>query len=68
MENKQYIAYVMMSDDNSVMTDEYETPEEALNEMLGKMSIDELREYGYTLNKLLCENGFWIECLEEIEY
>lgn len=65
---KTYEAWVMMSDDNSVMTDEYETPEEALNEMLENMSIEELRENGYTLNKLLCTEGCWLECLDEIEY
>lgn len=65
-----YEAWVMMSHDNDigVVTEEHETSEEALNEMLEKMSIEELREKGYTLNKLLCTSGCYLECLEEIEY
>lgn len=45
-----YTAWVMMSKDNDVITEEYETPEEALTEMLANHTIEELHEAGVTLN------------------
>ena len=65
---KTYTAWVMMSEDNDVITEEYETPEEVLNEMLAKYTIEELHEAGVTLNKLLCDDKCWLECLDEIDY
>lgn len=65
---KTYTAWVMMSKDNDVITEEYETPEEALNEMLAKYTVEELHEAGVTLNKLLCDGKCWLECLDEIDY
>lgn len=58
----------MMSKDNDVITEEYETPEEALDEMLAKYTVEELHEAGVTLNKLLCDGKCWLECLDEIDY
>lgn len=63
-----YTAWVMMSKDNDVITEEYETPEGALNEMLAKYTVEELHEAGLTLNKLLCDDKCWLECLDEIDY
>lgn len=63
-----YTAWVMMSKDNDVITEEYETPEEALDEMLAKYTVEELHEAGATLNKLLCDDKCWLECLDEIDY
>lgn len=63
-----YTAWVMMSKDNDVITEEYETPEGALNEMLAKYTVEELHEAGFTLNKLLCDGKCWLECLDEIDY
>lgn len=63
-----YTAWVMMSKDNDVITEEYETPEGALDEMLAKYTVEELHEAGFTLNKLLCDDKCWLECLDEIDY
>lgn len=63
-----YEAWVMMSSDNDVITDEYDTPEEAIAELKGKYTIEEMHEAGITCNKLLCSDKSWLECLDEIDY
>ena len=68
MANTTYEAWVMMAEDNAVLTEEHETSEGALNEMLEKYTIEEMHENGFTLNKLLCDGRCWLECLDEIEY
>lgn len=68
VQSSQYEAWVMMDSDSSVITEEYETSEEALQEVLEKYTIEEAHEAGFTLNKLLFEGKCWIECLDEIEY
>lgn len=62
-----YEAYAVMDNQAMVMTDEvHDTPMAALNEMLNRgYSMEEMHENGFTLVKLLCEDGKWIECLEE---
>lgn len=65
---KTYTAWVLMNGDNDVITEEYETPEEALSEMLVNYTVEELHEAGVTLNKLLCDGKCWLECLDEIDY
>lgn len=65
---KIYEAWVMMNSDNDVITDEYDTSEEALNEVLEKYTLEEARAAGFTLNRVLCDEKCWIECLDEIEY
>ena len=62
-----YEAYVMMNADNDVITEEYDTPEEAIAELEEKYTIEEMHEAGFTCNKLLCDGKCWLECLEEEE-
>lgn len=68
MKNTTYEAWVMMNADNDVITEEYNTPEEAVNELLEKYTRDEMHEAGITLNKVLCNENSWLECLDEIDY
>jgi hypothetical protein len=63
-----YEAYVMMNADNDVITEEYDTPEEAIAELEEKYTIEEMHEAGFTCNKLLCDGKCWLECLEEVDY
>lgn len=65
---KTYTAWVMMNSDNDVITDEYNTPDEAVNELLNKYTIEEMHSAGITLNKVLCDEHSWLECLDEIYY
>ena len=61
-------AWVMMNADNDVITEEYSTPEEAVNELKDRYTVEEMHEAGITCNKLLCDDKCWLECLDEIEY
>lgn len=63
-----YTTWVMMDSNNDVITEEYNTPEEAVNELLARYTIDEMHEAGITCNKLLCDDKSWLECLDEIDY
>ena len=63
-----YEAWVMMNADHDVITYEYDTPDEAVNELLDRYTIDEMHEAGITLNKVLCDEISWLECLDEIDY
>ena len=63
-----YEAWVMMDTENGVISEEYDTPEEVLAEMQKKYTIEEMHKNGFTLNKLLCSDEQWLECLDEIEY
>lgn len=47
---KTYTVWVMMSADNDVITDEYGTPEEAVNELLEKYTVQQMHETGITCN------------------
>lgn len=67
--NEQYETYVMMDSENGVISEECETADEVLAEMRGKgYSRDAMHTLGFTLNKLLCNDHTWLECLEEIDY
>ena len=66
--NNTYEAWVMMDTENGVVSEEHNTPEEVLVEMKEKYTIEEMHENGFTLNKLLCSEGHWLECLDEIDY
>lgn len=63
-----YETWVMMNSDNDVITEEYDSPEGAVDEMLGKYTIEEMHENGFTLNKVLADGKCWLECLDEIDY
>lgn len=64
-----YEAWVMMNSENDVITEEYDTPEEAINELKQRgYSVKEMHDAGFTCNRLLCDNKCWLECLDEIEY
>ena len=63
-----YEAWVMMNEDNDVITEEYSTPEEAVNELKDRYTVEEMHKAGFTCNKLLCDDKCWLECLDEIEY
>ena len=63
-----YEAWVMMNADCDVITEEHGTPDAVLAEILEKYTVEEAHENGFTLNKLLCDDKCWFECLEEIEY
>lgn len=63
-----YETWVMMNSDNDVITEEHDSPEEAVGEMLGKYTIEEMHENGFTLNKVLSDGKCWLECLDEIDY
>lgn len=69
MSEKNYTAWVMMNSENDVITEEHETSTAAVTEMIERgYTRKEMHENGFTLNKLLCNSGCWIECLEEIDY
>lgn len=67
-EKNAYETFVVMNSDNDVITEEHETALEALAEVLEKYTIEEMRENGFTLNKVLADGKSWLECLEEIDY
>ena len=67
--NTTYEAWAMMNSDNDVVSEEYNTPEEAINEMKERgYTVEEMHEAGLTCNKLLCDESCWFECLDEFEY
>ena len=66
--NNTYEAWVMMDTENAVVSGEHDTPGEALIEMWKKYTIEEMRENGFTLNKLLFSEGHWLIRLDEIDY
>jgi hypothetical protein len=67
--NNNYKVWVMMNSDLDVVTEEYETSDEALNEMLDRgYTTDELHEGNYSLVQILSDGKCWLECLDEIDY
>lgn len=66
--NNTYEAWVMMDTENGVVSEEHNTPEEVIAEMQEKYTIEEMHENGFTLDRLLCSDNCWLECLEEIDY
>lgn len=65
---KTYETWVMMNSENDVISEEHETSYGVITEMLEKYTIEEMHENGFTLNKLLCDECTWIECIDEIDY
>jgi hypothetical protein len=63
-EDIMHKAWVLMDSENSVITEEYDTPEEAMKGYTEK----ELHEAGITCCQLLCDDKCWYECLEEITF
>lgn len=51
--------------DNDVITDEFETLSEAVDEVETRYNKEEMKAAGITFCKLLCNSGQWLECLEE---
>lgn len=67
---KTYTSYAIMDDQTTVMTnDVHNAPEEAIEEMTERgYTVEEMRQNGFSLVKLLCEDDNWIECLEELDW
>lgn len=65
---KTYETWVMMNSENDVISEEHETSDEVITEMLEKYTIEEMHDNNFTLNKLLCDENTWIKCLNEIDY
>lgn len=61
---EKYIAWCGMIE-NDVITEEYETLSEAIDEVETKYSKEEQKALGVTYCRLLCTAGQWLECLDE---
>lgn len=51
--------------ENDVITDEFETLSEAIDEVETRYTKEEMKAAGITFCRLLCNAGQWLECLEE---
>lgn len=66
--NKQYEAWCIFNQ-GDIISPEFPTMEKALNyvnDYYKKEAKNELNK-SYKICKLLCENGLWLECLEEYD-
>lgn len=61
---ENYVAWCGMIE-NDVITEEYETLSEAIDEVETKYSKEEQKALGVTYCRLLCTAGQWLECLDE---
>lgn len=61
---ENYVAWCGMIE-NDVITEEYETMSEAIDEVETKYSKEEQKALGITYCRLLCTAGQWLECLDE---
>lgn len=61
---EKYIAWCGMIE-SDVITEEYETLSEAIDEVETKYSKEEQKALGVTYCRLLCTAGQWLECLDE---
>ena len=61
---EKYIAWCGMIE-NDVITEEYETLSEAIDEVETRYTKEEQKEIGVSYCRLLCNNKQWLECLEE---
>ena len=70
MNFKQYKIWAIVNNENMFLTEEnHTTSKGAIAEMLQKgYTLDEMRKNGFSCCHFLCENGCWIECLEEIKF
>ena len=62
--SENYIAWCGMIE-TDVITDEFETLSEAVDEVETKYTKEEQKALGVTYCRLLCNAGQWLECLEE---
>ena len=62
--SENYIAWCGMIE-TDVITEEYETLSEAIDEVETRYTKEEQKEIGITYCRLLCNNKQWLECLEE---
>lgn len=62
--SENYIAWCGMIE-NDVITDEFETLSEVVDEVETKYTKEEQKALGVTYCRLLCNAGQWLECLEE---
>lgn len=62
--SENYIAWCGMIE-NDVITDEFETLSEAIDEVETRYTKEEMKAAGITFCKLLCNSGQWLECLDE---
>lgn len=51
--------------ESDVITEEYETLSEAIDEVETRYTKEEMKAAGITFCRLLCNSGQWLECLEE---
>lgn len=51
--------------ESDVITDEFETLSEAIDEVETRYTKEEMKAAGITFCRLLCTAGQWLECLEE---
>lgn len=63
-ENENYIAWCGMIE-NDVITEEYETLSEAIDEVETRYTKEEMKAAGVTFCRLLCNENSWLECLDE---
>ena len=61
---ENYVAWCGMIE-SDVITDEFETLSEAVDEVETKYSKEEQKALGVTYCKLLCTASQWLECLDE---
>lgn len=61
---ENYVAWCGMIE-SDVITEEYETLSEAIDEVETKYSKEEQKALGVTYCRLLCTAGQWLECLDE---
>lgn len=61
--NGQYEAWVVMDSENGVISNEYRTKDELLDEF---PPLD-VEEANATVCRVLCNKGSWLECLEELK-
>ena len=51
--------------ESDVITDEFETLSEAVDEVETRYTKEEMKAAGITFCRLLCTAGQWLECLEK---
>ena len=62
--SENYIAWCGMIE-SDVITDEFETLSEAVDEVETRYTKEEMKAAGITFCRLLCTAGQWLECLEK---
>lgn len=63
-----YETWVMM-DEDGVISEEYETPQEVIKAMLEKgYTIQGMKDNNFTCTKVLADSECWLEALEDYDY